>query len=380
MVTLATSASASAAYAAPSTNFQTIAYSGSGFTAPAQWPVIDLRTSPAACVRFDVHAVYLGSPSSDQSCPSHAQGRTEAVLVEPRDATPAATHLTENPAAHEVVMATPQFKVTATYDTDPTAVRAILESIKGSRWTEPLASTSVPASPTAQRQRTAAPTTSGVQPTSYTGLGFDTCAAPSTAKMTAWLSSPYRAVGIYIGGAARACAQPNLTAGWVAQQAASGWSFMPLYVGIQATRISSPKAEGSAAATDAVAQAAALGLPQGSVLYYDMEAYTTDPLPVIVYLDAWTTRLHELGYRSGVYSSSKSGISDLVRYSADHAIPDVVFDAWWNGVADTTDPNIPSNLWADHQRIHQYRGGHHETYGDTTINIDQDYLDVRAAQ
>ncbi|MES2032702.1 MAG: hypothetical protein V4466_00875, partial [Pseudomonadota bacterium] len=29
----------------------------------------------------------------------------------------------------------------------------------------------------------------------------------------------------------------------------------------------------------------------------------------------------------------------------------------------------------NHQRIHQFRGGHNETWGGTTINIDSDYVD-----
>jgi len=34
--------------------------------------------------------------------------------------------------------------------------------------------------------------------------------------MTAWLASPYRAIGIYIGGLNRGCGQANLTAAWIA--------------------------------------------------------------------------------------------------------------------------------------------------------------------
>ncbi|MGW4501137.1 glycoside hydrolase domain-containing protein, partial [Micromonospora sp. NPDC004336] len=74
----------------------------------------------------------------------------------------------------------------------------------------------------------------GPHPGTFTGLGFDTCTAPSNASMKAWLASPYRAVGIYIGGNGRACAQPNLTRDWVTTQAAAGWRFFPLYVGPQA--------------------------------------------------------------------------------------------------------------------------------------------------
>ena len=33
--------------------------------------------------------------------------------------------------------------------------------------------------------------------------------------MAAWAASPYRAIGVYIGGANRACSQPNLTSSWV---------------------------------------------------------------------------------------------------------------------------------------------------------------------
>ena len=48
--------------------------------------------------------------------------------------------------------------------------------------------------------------------TRYIGLAFDTCTAPTVAQMTAWKASPYRAIGIYIGGVNRGCAQPQLTA------------------------------------------------------------------------------------------------------------------------------------------------------------------------
>ena len=68
----------------------------------------------------------------------------------------------------------------------------------------------------------------------YIGLGFDTCAAPNTGQMGAWLSSPYHMIGIYIGGANRACGQANLNSGWVNTVANEGWRLAPLYVGLQA--------------------------------------------------------------------------------------------------------------------------------------------------
>ena len=68
-----------------------------------------------------------------------------------------------------------------------------------------------------------------------TPQGFDTCAAPSTATMqTWWTSSPYTSVGIYIGGANRGCAEPNLTPPWVSTVIAQGWRLLPIWVGPQA--------------------------------------------------------------------------------------------------------------------------------------------------
>jgi hypothetical protein len=43
----------------------------------------------------------------------------------------------------------------------------------------------------------------GATATRYAGLAFDTCTAPSLTAIRAWGASPYRAVGVYIGGANR---------------------------------------------------------------------------------------------------------------------------------------------------------------------------------
>ena len=68
-----------------------------------------------------------------------------------------------------------------------------------------------------------------------TGLGFDTCSAPSTSSMATWLAaSSYRSIGIYIGGLTRGRSEPNLDTAWVSTVANSGWRLAPLYVGLQA--------------------------------------------------------------------------------------------------------------------------------------------------
>ena len=50
-----------------------------------------------------------------------------------------------------------------------------------------------------------------------------------------WESSPYAAVGIYIGGSNRLCTQPELDAGWVRKQQRRGWHLLPVQVGPQAS-------------------------------------------------------------------------------------------------------------------------------------------------
>jgi hypothetical protein len=69
--------------ASDATGLQTVSYSGVEFEVPASWPVYDLAADPTTCVRFDVHAVYLGRPAADMVCPAGLVGRVDAVLVEP---------------------------------------------------------------------------------------------------------------------------------------------------------------------------------------------------------------------------------------------------------------------------------------------------------
>ena len=233
---------------------------------------------------------------------------------------------------------------------------------------------------------------SAVSPGTFTGKGFDACSAPSSATMNAWLASPYRAVGIYFGGVNRGCTQPNLTSAWVSEQLANGWHLIPIYMGLQAPCTTSNKkflidpaqaaAQGRANAEDAVAQAQALGLARGSVLIDDMEAYRTGDAAcrtaVLNFVSAWTSRLHDLGYLSGFYGSLGSGVADQVAVynSSTLATPDYLDFARYDGVVTTSNSAIPSAYWSPHRRIKQYQGGHNETWGGVTINIDNDYLDV----
>jgi hypothetical protein len=57
-------------------------------------------------------------------------------------------------------------------------------------------------------------------------------------------------------------------------------------------------------------------------------------------------------------------------------MPDRLWVADWNGRAETASGYVRSDGWAQRQRVHQYRGGHNETYGGVTINIDNNWLDL----
>ncbi len=210
-------------------------------------------------------------------------------------------------------------------------------------------------------------------PGNFTGYGFDQCLAPNQAAMDAWLrSSPFWAVGIYISGDSRACpSQPNLTPTWVSTQLANGWRLLPITLGPQAwctsrdrykqqVRISPSPARGYAAALaqgraeadKSVQSAAALGLAAGSTLWYDLEGdFSTSRTDcresALTFLSGWTTRLHELGYVSGFYSSAGTGIKMLDDAASlrpgTFAMPDQLWVARWSGTpTGSTSPASPT--------------------------------------
>ena len=215
------------------------------------------------------------------------------------------------------------------------------------------------------------------QPGSLTGYAFDTCSAPAQEVMDAWWeSSPYTAVGIYIGGSNRLCTQPELDAAWVKRQQRTGWRLLPVQVGPQAScsgysdRMSSDLAtaeqQGRAEAGQAVATAKALGIKKGSTLYYDLEDYDIEPddcrRAALSFLSGWTKALHAKGYGSGVYSNIAAAITslDYADYASpgSYAMPDDIWFAWENGkrtsrptsgcptaTTGTTTPGSTSTTW-----------------------------------
>jgi hypothetical protein len=243
-------------------------------------------------------------------------------------------------------------------------------------------------------------------PRNFTGYGFDQCLAPTQSAMDAWLlHSPFWAVGIYISGESRACRnQPNLTPTWVSTQLKNGWRLLPITLGPQAScsdrfprygtdetidptssaNYRTARRQGRREANDAVRVARSLGIVEGSTLWYDLEAYDIGNRhcreSALSFTSTWTTRLHRLGYVSGVYSSAASHIKAMddarVGRPGTFALPDRIWIARWDGVANTSTSYIREDGWRPGGRMKQYRGGHNETHGGVTINIDSNFLDL----
>lgn len=255
----------------------------------------------------------------------------------------------------------------------------------------------------------AAKRTNPVTPGDFTGLGFDQCETQSQKNMDVWLAhSPFRAVGVYISGASRFCrTQKNLTPTWVSTQLAKGWRILPITLGPQSSCVgrfprygatidptiindaangyAAARTQGSAEADSAVAAATALGIVPGSTLWYDLEGWSsyknvTCRESALAFLSGWTARARQLGYVSGVYSSAGSGIRilDDARRQArtDVVLPDRIWIARWDGQANTSTSYIAEDGWRPGNRMKQYQGGHNETWGGVTINIDRNWLEL----
>ncbi|MCX4822599.1 DUF1906 domain-containing protein [Streptomyces sp. NBC_01142] len=254
------------------------------------------------------------------------------------------------------------------------------------------------APPAAAEPATAVAYPAGASATRYSGLAFDTCTAPPLTAIKAWSASPYRAVGVYIGGVNRTCAQPQLTASWVASVSALKWRLLPVYKGLQPpcggkptdAKISSvpatARSQGTTAATDAIDKAKALGMQPGSAFYNDIEHYSqtdsTCRTAVLSYVSAWTKELHRRGYVSGVYMNLNLGAKQLsdVYTSTAYARPDALWIARYDGVDSLKGwTGIADSKWAVHQRAKQFKGSHDETYGGVTLNIDTNRLDTPVA-
>ena len=224
----------------------------------------------------------------------------------------------------------------------------------------------------------------------FTGYGFETCNAPTADALTAWLASPYRAVGIYIGGVNRTCANTELTPTWTAAALGAGWSLIPTYVGLQApcitdgTRATSPRRTRRARASrPPTTRSRARGArpPRRAARSTSTWRPTRSTTPRA---RGGAGVRHRLGRRAArprlrgrrLRQRRLDRSRDMQALADTPASPDSLWIANWNGNESVFgDPYVSDTLWTNHQRIHQYRGGHKETWGGVTIDIDSDFVD-----
>lgn len=221
----------------------------------------------------------------------------------------------------------------------------------------------------------------------FNGRGFDTCAAPSSTTMQKWwTNTPWSFIGIYIGGSARGCSQPNLTASWMNTTHSQGWRYELIWVGPQApcttfaSRISynttTAYQQGKDESTKAYNALIALGFTNGAAgtpTVYDMEAYPNNAscrAAVKAFMQGWVDQHATAPAQvSGVYGSACGSYMDDFATMA--RPPRYIHAADWDLNQSTGAVScVPGTHWTDHQRIKQYRGDHNETYGGVTLNID----------
>ncbi|HET7736507.1 MAG TPA: glycoside hydrolase domain-containing protein [Nocardioidaceae bacterium] len=230
---------------------------------------------------------------------------------------------------------------------------------------------------------------------SWSGFAFDACRAPSQQVMDRWkVSSPFTGVGIYLGGIHRACEQEHLSSTWVTRQLSSGWNLLPIWVGPQASctgydhripgkpagNYRAARARGVDEARGAARKAEALAIPKGEVIFYDIEPFDTGQADCrrssLALLETWTAELHELGYRSGVYSHAKAGISLLSKTGPDYLRPDAVWYAWIDRVGSIPGEYVADQAFMRTSRVHQYALDERVEFGGVSMDIDWDYVSL----
>lgn len=222
-------------------------------------------------------------------------------------------------------------------------------------------------------------------------LGFDMCEAGTVSQMQAWWSNtPWSFANIYIGGDQRGCSQPTLNSAWVSDIIAQGWALVPTWVGPQApttscsscsirisTNLAEAEEQGKEQADEASTAANLLGLIAPTIIYYDMEEYSGSSPEVKAFMEGWRIELHNVGNKAGGYGAPANQGTDWANAAS---APDDIWIADWNGSTSVYGiSGLPDTDWDHNQRLHQYEGGHDETWGGVTFNIDSNSADGQVA-
>jgi Domain of unknown function (DUF1906) len=205
----ATSKAAPKKAAATASAMKTVVYEGYEFQVPARWPVYRLDEHPRTCVRYDVHAVYLGTPGPDMQCAAGLIGRTQTVSFLPGAGTAAgpragsqpqqaggvdlqrltAVHgvITQNAVQHQLSVslsaANPGAKVLGTYGAEP----GVIQQVLGSLHLAPAHAVQTPQSGSVPEQPGKQPDS---QPSKQPGVPPAKPAPPKNVTYTSWRGVP----------------------------------------------------------------------------------------------------------------------------------------------------------------------------------------------
>ena len=252
-----------------------------------------------------------------------------------------------------------------------------------------------PSAPAVAEPTTPITYNAGTTATRFTGLAFDTCTAPTLAQMTAWRASPYKAIGIYIGGVNRSCAQPRLTAAWVTAVTAMGWRLVPIYLGLQApcgTRrvqdVDRPPPTGKRCGTRMTRSPrprrwASCRAVRSTTTWSTTTTRTPSAVPPYCTTCPRGRRSCTCSDTCPASTATRTRVHRTwppAYNSSSYARPDALWIARWDLNSSLTGwPTVPNTFWAVGQRGKQYRGDHTETYGGVTLNIDNDRFDAPVA-
>jgi hypothetical protein len=127
-----------------------------------------------------------------------------------------------------------------------------------------------------------------------------------------------------------------------------------------------------------------LGFAKHSTLWNDMENFDLQQSDecrqsALSLLSAWTRRVHQLGFASGVYGQTMIWALDFADKASpgSYAMPDQIWYAA-RGRATTwiRHSRVRPTSWAPHRRIHQYSFEQWATYGGEAVKIDRSFMDV----
>jgi hypothetical protein len=241
--------------------------------------------------------------------------------------------------------------------------------------------------------------------------GFDTVLAPSQNDMDTWLGKffsdigvSFGDIGVYIGGCDASVAPPsgikdacgnfpaqksradeplntNLTSGWVSYVSGKGWGIIPTWVGPQSSCITQNAAGnnliensiittvydlGASEADAAANRASALGMGN-SIVYYDMEDYSTGSTSCSAnageFLSGWVNEMHVQGFLAGVYISPDN-------YADMTTPPDAIWVSYRDGNSSASDLGIATSTNWSGKRIHQYCFGSKPCAATTITDVD----------